>query len=716
MNTRDMDSAMNNEVLRALKLHPLLLERINHTVRQISSKDDTFPTNGQSSETSYKSSLTSSYILYMPTVTLRSKHNPALALAVRLANYFKIPLIILVVLTSDHNPSPEFGDYRVSKDKYKCPKITSRRLAFLLEGLLPTMKKWKSKYNASVFLRIHNPPSYQLHDHLTLAVRAHAVVVDEPFVQPYLSLVEKTERAVLSCFQSGTTLNSLHRPCGCFRVDGSTTVPPLAVLQQKKKSHDPAFIESQYTGLPSKAWLWQKKTEKYRMGHLIAAQQGHFDPPSPLLVSLQEDNFCSKNGNLLNVTYNLDRKEKDQIHENVKKENYKSQSEDIPLFDYDTFLSKIPPTWKNSSLRAPDMRPWSISEFEQIMCDVGIKKWAVNWSGSDSSVSPCQQTIGTYEYGMKRWNQWRHERNGMNRYAALRNKITSPHAPSRMSCYLNLGIVSIFDLIMEVMVEMKKGEKGNRNKMNKTGAQKFEEEIVKWREFSYAHAFCHGKYYNNVQCVPQWAKTWLQQGYNSKTSAMKMENHSALPTINQLIKAQTGDETWNAMQQYLINTGELHNNARMTWGKTIISWARNGAPFIYEFLDDFENVQSSSDKHASTCSYSVAERVLSILCYLNDRFALDGLAPPSYAGLLWCLGWTDKPGRNGMISEKLASNYRVGSSGFYDAERLVLRDLPSESKSKIVLSALTNSCIQTESNSIMKYLGKKRMIDDVESD
>lgn len=32
---------------------------------------------------------------------------------------------------------------------------------------------------------------------------------------------------------------------------------------------------------------------------------------------------------------------------------------------------------------------------------------------------------------------------------------------------------------------------------------------------------------------------------------------------------------------------------------------------------------------------------------LNDDYALDGGAPPSYGGLLWCLGWRDRPGANG---------------------------------------------------------------------
>jgi hypothetical protein len=65
------------------------------------------------------------------------------------------------------------------------------------------------------------------------------------------------------------------------------------------------------------------------------------------------------------------------------------------------------------------------------------------------------------------------------------------------------------------------------------------------------------------------------------------------------------------------------------------------------------------------------------LCCLNDRFALDGLSPPSYGGVLWCYGWQDKPsGGSNRVSEKWAHRYRTGPSGFLQAkEQLLLNDL-----------------------------------------
>jgi hypothetical protein len=53
---------------------------------------------------------------------------------------------------------------------------------------------------------------------------------------------------------------------------------------------------------------------------------------------------------------------------------------------------------------------------------------------------------------------------------------------------------------------------------------------------------------------------------------------------------------------------------------------------------------------------------------LNDRFALDGVSPPSYGGLLWCFGWQDKPSSGNKISEKPANRYRTGPEGFEQAK------------------------------------------------
>ena len=52
---------------------------------------------------------------------------------------------------------------------------------------------------------------------------------------------------------------------------------------------------------------------------------------------------------------------------------------------------------------------------------------------------------------------------------------------------------------------------------------------------------------------------------------------------------------------------------QMTWGKAFLGWSATPADALSLALD------------------------------LNDRFALDGCDPASYAGVAWCFGWADGP-------------------------------------------------------------------------
>jgi len=268
---------------------------------------------------------------------------------------------------------------------------------------------------------------------------------------------------------------------------------------------------------------------------------------------------------------------------------------------------------------------------------VPFYNFSMRWA--DRSVPPCEQTIGTYSCGMSRWNAFV-QKGGLLRYGKERNNAKLVHSVSRMSAYLNLGIVSIFRLLSEV----KRAQRHAQGKNSQESIAKFLQEIIKFRELSYAHAFSRGNDYDGVGSLPRWSvQTLNEQPQNS------MQNI----TLEELATGRTNDSKWNAMQQYLVRTGELHNNVRMTWGKTVVSWASS--------LECDSNLQRS-------------DVVLKTLCYLNDRFALDGLSPPSYAGILWCLGWTDKPTNVGecRISIKHAYRYRMSPEEFVEAERCLL--------------------------------------------
>jgi len=77
--------------------------------------------------------------------------------------------------------------------------------------------------------------------------------------------------------------------------------------------------------------------------------------------------------------------------------------------------------------------------------------------------------------------------------------------------------------------------------------------------------------------------------------------------------AETYDKLWNAAQRELVTSGLLHNYVRMLWGKKVIEWQR---------------------------SYEMA---FELIVHLNNKYALDGRDPSSYAGILWCFGKHDRP-------------------------------------------------------------------------
>ncbi len=207
----------------------------------------------------------------------------------------------------------------------------------------------------------------------------------------------------------------------------------------------------------------------------------------------------------------------------------------------------------------------------------------------DHAIGPVVDTVGGSTAGYDRWNLFKE--NGLARYARQRNNPLL-EGVSRMSAYLHYGMVSPMRLAREAA------------SINSVGSQKYLDELLIWRELTYA--FC---FYTDVSdpwsAVPEWARQTLQ------SHAADTREHSF--QWEELARAQTNDTLWNAAQLSLLRQGELHNNVRMTWGKAILNW-------------------TASPKHA-----------LELMIDLNHRYALDGRDPASYGGLLWCLGQFDRP-------------------------------------------------------------------------
>lgn len=174
-----------------------------------------------------------------------------------------------------------------------------------------------------------------------------------------------------------------------------------------------------------------------------------------------------------------------------------------------------------------------------------------------------------------------------------------------MSAYVNTGMVSPMRIAREASAT------------SGAGKGKFLDEFLTWRGVSYAYFYHFPMPASGptLRQLPAWAQETLGRHAQDARQTISRER---------LALGQSGDVGWDGMQNYLIETGELHNNARMGWGKAVARWARS------------------------------PQDAIDLLVELNNRFALDGHAPPSYGGLLGCLGLFEGPKQEGKVLGKVA--------------------------------------------------------------
>ncbi|HET7286987.1 MAG TPA: deoxyribodipyrimidine photo-lyase, partial [Pyrinomonadaceae bacterium] len=165
---------------------------------------------------------------------------------------------------------------------------------------------------------------------------------------------------------------------------------------------------------------------------------------------------------------------------------------------------------------------------------------------------------------------------------------------SRLSPYLHFGFISIQEIVAAV----------EKAKAPKPARDAFLEQAIVRRELSFNFTR-HNPHYDSLQSLPAWAlETMRDHADDPRPEQFDAEKIEA---------AETYDELWNAAQRELVSTGHLHNYVRMLWGKRVIEWQR---------------------------SYEMA---FEMLVHLNNKYALDGRDPNSYAGILWCFGKHDRP-------------------------------------------------------------------------
>lgn len=275
-----------------------------------------------------------------------------------------------------------------------------------------------------------------------------------------------------------------------------------------------------------------------------------------------------------------------------------------------------PPRAPPEALTRPD---WAVDLRE----DGAVERVLAAPSRRDASVGRLSHTRGGPGAALARWSAYV-AGGGLKSYASSRNNPLAPDGKgaSRMSAYINAGMIDPYRLARDAVAAK---------------ADKYLSEFVGFRESAYLWCLRHPSgYMDAAVAVPAWAKRQLD-----------CASTPAAPPLADLEAGRSGDALWDDCQCCLVLSGELHNNVRMAWGKAIPKWHGCVLP---------RPVSGTTGPVASPPTAAVRlQAALDLLVRLNDKFALDGGAPPSYGGLLWCLGWRDRPQSNGCPTSRPTS-------------------------------------------------------------
>jgi deoxyribodipyrimidine photo-lyase len=185
-------------------------------------------------------------------------------------------------------------------------------------------------------------------------------------------------------------------------------------------------------------------------------------------------------------------------------------------------------------------------------------------------------------------------KHSLHRYANSSNQ-PSENATSGLSPYLHFGHISPLEVALAVQ---------NYANEHKLLPDEFLEELIVRRELAFNFAR-FTPIPESLDALPDWARKTLRKHARDKRDSVYSRD--------QFEGAETHDPLWNAAQKELLLTGKIHGYYRMYWGKKIIEWS------------------------------PTPEEALATTIYLNDRYALDGRDPNSYANILWCFGLHDRP-------------------------------------------------------------------------
>jgi len=208
----------------------------------------------------------------------------------------------------------------------------------------------------------------------------------------------------------------------------------------------------------------------------------------------------------------------------------------------------------------------------------------------DPTVLPIWSQRGGEKIALNKWQKFLD--NNLGSYARRRNNAADPEGVSRLSAAFHYGFLSPMKVARETAA------------IGTKSADKFLDELLIFREHAWHHVASKADPYSSAN-LPHWAlESWSNTAEDPRP--VIVSNH-------ELEYARSPNLLWNLCQKSLLRHGELHNNLRMTWGKSFPRWT--------ESLED---------------SLLLSQKY-------NDKYALDGRDPSSIAGVQWCHGLFDRP-------------------------------------------------------------------------
>ncbi len=223
------------------------------------------------------------------------------------------------------------------------------------------------------------------------------------------------------------------------------------------------------------------------------------------------------------------------------------------------------------------------------------------WPELDRSVKPVEFWRGGTHAGLRHLEQFVSRK--LRDYELERNK-PEHDGTSSMSPYLHYGHVCSQTIALAVDAAAKADPK------LQSARDSYFNELIAWRELS-VNFVRYSSVYDTPACAEEWARRTIGEHDH--------DERERLYTVEQLERAETYDELWNAAQIQMNRFGWMHNYMRMYWAKKILEWTPD------------------------------VEAAMAACVYLNDKYFLDGRDPNGYSGIAWAIvgkfdrAWGSRP-------------------------------------------------------------------------